>query len=111
MYFLRFTDDKSITTSFNHFDGTELNGVCAYALENIDDNGLRLEIRNNVNSTYQKYYEGKFIVFTGKKLGDNFNGEGVIARMDEIIAEGVVSEGNYGWVISQIEVIEEYKDL
>ena len=111
MFYLRFTDNKELTTSFNHFTNEEFEGVCAYGLGNVEDNGLRYEIRHNINPTYQKAYNGKFIVFTGVEIMDNPNSEGVIVEIDEIVAEGVVVYGKYGWIIEEINKKQGWEEL
>lgn len=105
--YLRYTDDETITNSFNHFTGEQLNGVCAFRLDGVEENGLMYEIRNNTNATYQDFYNGNFIVFTGTEIGSNFNNEGVIVELDEIVARGKTKSGDYGWVIDNISFTDE----
>ena len=110
--YLRYTDNEEITNSFNHFSGEKLDGVCAYRLDKVEENGLMYEIRNNTNATYQDFYNGNFIVFTGRELSDNFNNEGVIVEVSEIVARGKTIYGDYGWVVENIEfTASKFEDL
>ena len=111
MYYIRFTDNKELRTSFNHFTKEEFEGLCAYPLGDVEENGLAYEIRQNIDPTYQKAYNGKFIVFTGCEIMDNPNNEGVIVKLDEIIAEGNVSYGDYGWVIKELNKKQGWEEL
>lgn len=111
MYYIRFTDNKEVRKSLNHFTGEELKGVCCYQLGDVECNGLHYEIRQNVDPTYQKYYDGRFIVFTGRYIEDNFNSEGVVVEIDEIVANGIVGSNEFGWTIESIIINPDFQFL
>ncbi len=85
--FLRFSETEPTQNeiSYNGFNGTQLNGLCCFELD--ENDSIYVQVRNFAKnySNYVKNSNGVCFVFEGEFLENNFNNEGVISSYSSTI--------------------------